>query len=53
MPTHPPHRSAMSERTALTEFLADHPRLMGALLTACVLLTQAGSAIAANGSTTA
>ncbi len=46
------HLGAMSERNALTEFLADHPRLMGALLTACILLTQAGSAIAANGSTT-
>ncbi len=44
---------AMSEHNALTEFLADHPRLMGPLLTACVLLAQAGSAIAANGSTTA
>lgn len=42
----------MSESNPLTEFLADNPRMMGALLTLCLLLTQASAAIAANGSTT-
>lgn len=41
----------MSQTETLTEFLADNPRLMGALLTLCLLLTQAGAVAAGNGST--
>lgn len=42
----------MSEQNPLTEYLAENPRMMGALLTLCVLLTQATAVIAGNGSTT-
>lgn len=42
----------MSERNLLTEYLAENPRMMGALLTVCFVLTQASTVIAANGSTT-
>ena len=34
--------------SAMAEFLAEHPRLMGALFTMLVLLSQAGSAVAQN-----
>lgn len=33
----------------MAAFLSDHPRLMGALFTLVVLLTQAGSAVADGG----
>ncbi|MCU4741603.1 hypothetical protein OB955_22265 [Halobacteria archaeon AArc-m2/3/4] len=44
---------AMSETNKLTAFLTDNPRLMGVLFTICLLLSQAGSAAAANGGTVA
>jgi len=34
--------------SAMAEFLAEHPRLMGALFTMFVLLSQAGMAVAQN-----
>ncbi|SHH19822.1 DUF7503 family protein [Halobaculum gomorrense] len=37
---------------AMTEWLADHPRMMGALFTLVLLLSSAGN-VAANGVTTA
>jgi len=40
----------MSDST-MKSFLAEHPRLMGALFMLTVLLTQVGSAAAANGHT--
>lgn len=42
----------MSENNALVEYLADHPRMTGVLFTICLLLSQAGTVIAGNGSTT-
>lgn len=39
----------MSESNSLTEYLADHPRMIGVLFTMMVLLSQAGAA-AADGS---
>lgn len=41
----------MSEHNALTEFMADHPRMIGALFALCMLLTQAGAVAAGNGTT--
>lgn len=42
----------MSETdTATTEWLADHPRMLGVLFMVTVLLAQAGSAAAAGGAT--
>ena len=39
----------MTENTSeLTEYLKNHPRMMGALFTLLLLLSQAGSAIAGN-----
>jgi hypothetical protein len=35
---------------SMTDYLADHPRMMGALFTALLLLSQAG-AVAAGGAT--
>lgn len=43
----------MSETSKLTDFLTENPRLMGVLFTICLLLSQAGSAAAANGGTVA
>ena len=40
----------MSQTTDVKSFLASHPKLMGALFTMLVLLTQAGSVAAAGGS---
>ena len=40
----------MSE-TNVAEFLREHPRLLGVLFSATVLLTQVGAAAAAEGST--
>ena len=37
----------------LTEWLSNHPRLMGALFVTLVLLTKAGTAVAGNSSVTA
>jgi hypothetical protein len=34
--------------SAMAEFLAEHPRLMGALFTVLMLLSQAGSVVAQN-----
>ncbi|WP_313695089.1 DUF7503 family protein [Halorarum halobium] len=42
----------MPENTAMAAFLAEHPKLIGALFTMTLLLSQAG-AVAANGSSTA
>lgn len=36
---------------ALTEYLAENPRMTGVLFTICLLLTQAGNAAAAHGTT--
>lgn len=41
----------MSETNALTEFLRENPRMIGVLFTICVLLSQAGTVVAGNGST--
>jgi len=38
----------MSDNDSLTAYLADHPRMIGALFTLLLLVSQAGSA-AANG----
>jgi hypothetical protein len=35
--------------TSVAEFLREHPRMMGALFTMAVLLTQAGTVAAGNG----
>lgn len=44
----------MSEnRTTLTEYLAEHPRMIGMLFLLVLLLTQAGNAAAAAASTQA
>jgi hypothetical protein len=44
----------MTEATAdsdtLASYLSDHPRMMGALFTTLLLLSQAGSAVAHSGS---
>lgn len=36
----------------LTTYLEENPRMIGVLFTICLLLTQAGSTLAANGTTT-
>lgn len=41
----------MSDSNALGQFLAEHPRMIGALFVMVLLLTQAGSTVAANGTT--
>jgi hypothetical protein len=38
--------------SALVSYLTDNPRMMGVLFTIVLLLSQAGSALAANASTT-
>lgn len=42
-----------AEGNRFTEWLADHPRFMGALFVMLVLLSQAGAAVAGNSSHTA
>jgi hypothetical protein len=37
-----------AETESLTDYLYDHPRMMGALFTLVLLLSQAGSAVAGN-----
>jgi hypothetical protein len=37
-----------NDTSAVAEYLANHPRAMGVLFTALLLLSQAGSAAAAN-----
>lgn len=37
------------DNTKLKNYLANHPKMLGVLFTALMLLTQAGSAIAGNG----
>ena len=40
----------MSEsKSQIRTFFAEHPRLMGVLFAACILLSQAGTAVAGNG----
>lgn len=41
----------MSENDAVTEYLAENPQMVGALFTMCLLLSQAGTVAAGNGST--
>lgn len=38
-------------RDTMAEFLEDHPRMMGALFTICLLLMQAGNVMANAGAT--
>ena len=39
-----------ADADTLASYLSDHPRMMGALFTAVLLLSQAGSAVATSGS---
>jgi hypothetical protein len=41
----------MSETNAIQDYLADHPRMIGALFMLCLLLSQAGAVAAGNGTT--
>lgn len=41
------------DTTTLAEYLHEHPRMIGALFTVLLLLTQAGSALAAGASSNA
>ena len=41
---------ADSDSDTLASYLSDHPRMMGALFTVLLLLSQAGSAVAHSGS---
>ncbi|WP_425499297.1 DUF7503 family protein [Natronosalvus caseinilyticus] len=41
----------MAENSSLTATLANNPRLMGVLFMICLLLSQAGTVAAGNGST--
>lgn len=41
------------DNTRLAEWLADHPRMLGALFVTVTLLTQAGAAVANTGNATA
>ncbi|QLG27098.1 hypothetical protein HUG10_05860 [Halorarum halophilum] len=43
----------MSDTNAMAEFLAEHPKMVGALFTMTLLLSQAGSVIAGPGTATA
>ncbi len=43
----------MSETKTIPKFVTDNPRLLGVLFTICLLLSQAGTAAAANGGTVA
>lgn len=40
----------MSENTSMKEFLAEHPKMVGALFTLTLLLSQAGNVLAGGGS---
>ncbi|WP_164974831.1 DUF7503 family protein [Halegenticoccus tardaugens] len=40
----------MSDKNDMKEYLAAHPKMIGALFTLVLLASQAGSALAANGS---
>ncbi|WP_264182212.1 DUF7503 family protein [Natrinema amylolyticum] len=40
----------MSVKDSMTDYLAQHPRMIGALFTLFVLLSQAGSAVAVSSS---
>ena len=42
----------MSENNSLKAYLADHPRMIGALFTLMLLLTQAGNAMGAGAQVT-
>lgn len=42
-----------TERNRFTEWLAEHPRFMGALFMTLVVLSKAGAAVAGNNSATA
>lgn len=42
-----------TQNNSARQYLAENPRMLGVLFTACLLLTQAGNALAANGSSTA
>jgi hypothetical protein len=39
-----------ADASTLASYLSDHPRMMGALFTTLLLLSQAGSAVAHSGS---
>ncbi|MFC7189713.1 DUF7503 family protein [Halocatena marina] len=41
----------MEESTTLTQYLAEHPRMIGVAAVMCFLLTQVGNAAAAGGGT--
>lgn len=41
----------MSDAESITEYLAEHPQMMGALFTVCLLVSQAGAVAAGNGAT--
>lgn len=40
----------MSRNEAISAYLAEHPKMTGALFTLVLLLSQAGTVVAANGS---
>jgi hypothetical protein len=40
----------MSAKDSMTEYLAEHPRMIGVLFTLFVLLSQAGTAVAGSSS---
>lgn len=42
----------MSTKDSMTDYLASHPRMIGALFTLMLLLGQSGTALAGNGSST-
>ena len=48
-----PGNNASQTETRFTEWLANHPRFMGALFVTLVLLSKAGTAVAGHGSATA
>ena len=41
----------MSENNAMAEFLSEHPKMVGALFTMTLLLSQAGSVMAGSSAT--
>lgn len=41
----------MEDNNSIQDLLAQHPRLCGAVFSMCLVLSQAGSALATNGST--
>lgn len=42
----------MADQNRMADYLAENPRMAGVLFTICLLLTQAGNALATGGSTT-